>query len=362
VLLLQALVLTPVILATAIGGSQLLNIVQQSQLDPSMVKIAVFIGLPIGMLLGIVNSTLIAQQRIRVYSTLQVLTAVIQVGLLVFLTTIEKLTALSAVAVYAFAPLPAVLLAAAKLKASSVLIFHLPTFRLIRQLLSYGGRALIGDVLQYFNYRVDVFVVLYLLGSSAVGIYAVSVSIAELIWYVPGAIATVLFPRTALDWEQATQFTPRVSRNVLFVTAIISIFVATMSPLLLITVYGEQYISSLMPLWLLLPGVVILGIAKILASDLAGRGRPEFGTFASGVSLIATIVLDFTLIPIMGVSGAALASTVSYTLTSLLILIAYMRISGNNAFSVLFIKRSDFEMYYELIRKSRGILSIRTQN
>ena len=41
------------------------------------------------------------------------------------------------------------------------------------------------------------------------------------------------------------------------------------------------------------PGIVSLSISKVLTSDLAGRGRPEFGAIAAAVSLIVTIAFDF---------------------------------------------------------------------
>jgi len=68
----------------------------------------------------------------------------------------------------------------------------------------------------------------------------------------------------------------------------------------------------------LLPGVVLLGSAKILTNDIAGRGYPHYNSITAGLSLVVTIILNFILIPMMGVVGAALASTLSYVLTFLL--------------------------------------------
>ena len=68
-------------------------------------------------------------------------------------------------------------------------------------------------------------------------------------------------------------------------------------------------------------------------------------------SLVATIGLDFLLIPRMGITGAALASTVSYGLNSLILLWLYVRFSGNSVGSVLFVRMNDLRLYRDILRK-----------
>jgi len=358
--LIQSILVMPVMLLATVGASYLSSIFSNNQLDPLMIVVAALIGLPAGTVLGIANNSLIALQHVRDYGLLQILTAGIQIGLLASLAVVDRLTTLSAVAVFALAPLPAIVISYYRLKAAGVILVNFPDLDLIRRMILYGGRAWLGNMLQYFNYRVDVFIVFFLLGAGAVGIYAVAVSLAELIWYIPGAVSTILFPRTAMDWNRATQFTPRVSRNALVVMTILAIFMAITGPILFKVVYGEQFSDSFAPLWVLLPGVVFLGVGKILAGDLACRGKPEYWTYSAGVSLVATVLLDFVLIPVMGIVGAALASTVSYAIAAFLLLMLYVRISKNTAFSVLLISSEDFEVYLAFLRKARVFLLART--
>jgi O-antigen/teichoic acid export membrane protein len=58
--------------------------------------------------------------------------------------------------------------------------------------------------------------------------------------------------------------------------------------------------------------VILLGGAKVLTNEIAGRGYPHYNSFTSGVALILTVLFDLILIPRFGIIGAALASSIAY--------------------------------------------------
>jgi len=151
------------------------------------------------------------------------------------------------------------------------------------------------------------------LGSSDVGIYSVSVSIAELLWYLPNSVGFIIFPKAAASGKMEMRyFTKRVFSITLLLTFIGAIGLALIGKYLIIFVYSISFVSAYTPLLILLPGVVLLGGAKVLSNEMAGRGYPQLNSYVSGLSFIITIVLDLLLVPPMGIIGAAYASTFSY--------------------------------------------------
>jgi Na+-driven multidrug efflux pump len=80
------------------------------------------------------------------------------------------------------------------------------------------------------------------------------------------------------------------------------------------------------------------------------RGYPRVILLAGLVALLVNIGLNILLIPRMGVSGAALASAVSYTLNALVVLTAFLRISGLRAAVVLVPRGSDFRLLRDSLR------------
>ena len=75
---------------------------------------------------------------------------------------------------------------------------------------NFGLRGQVGQIAQYFNYRLDALILGGFAGVAPVGIYAISTSLAEVVSYVSNAAATVAFPRFA----EAVQRPAQVSRIV----------------------------------------------------------------------------------------------------------------------------------------------------
>ena len=58
---------------------------------------------------------------------------------------------------------------------------------------------------------------------------------------------------------------------------------------------------------------------------------------------MANVALNLVWIPQYGIVGAALASSVSYTLVAVMVMVAYLRITGSRLSEVLLLKREDLQ-------------------
>lgn len=191
-----------------------------------------------------------------------------------------------------------------------------PVFQkdLLKSLLSYGIKCFLSNILWLVNLRFDVFVVNYFLAPSAVGLYMTGVAYTELLRMFPSAVSGVLFPRVSISsGEEASKFTAIiVSILTLFLipAAILSYLFA---PIIIPFLFGKAFIPSVSVVGYLLPGVITWALGSQLGSYLLGKGFPEAGIWASLGGVIATIALDFTLIPVWGIKGASIASSTAYT-------------------------------------------------
>jgi O-antigen/teichoic acid export membrane protein len=221
---------------------------------------------------------------------------------------------------------------------------------LLKEQTKYGLRAYFGNLTQFLNYRLDMFLVAVFLVPAEVGFYSIAVGIAEKLWMLPNAIATVLFPRvSSIKKAEADNITVQVARHVFLIMFILSIIIASLAKPVIKILYGLAFLPSVIPFLILLPGVVALGVAKTLTSNLAGRGKPQFGTYASFISLAVNIPLNLLLIPKWGISGAAFASSIAYIIATLVVIISFTKISKKPWQDILFVKRSDFKYYKNLI-------------
>jgi O-antigen/teichoic acid export membrane protein len=189
-----------------------------------------------------------------------------------------------------------------------------------------GLRGQIGNVAAFFNYRLDVFIVNYFLNPAQVGLYAIGVVTSEALWQVPAAAATALFPRTARTIQEgASEFTCLILRQVFFISCVSGAVLALISPMAVPLVFGARFKPSVAVIWWILPGTIAMSLAKVASSDLAARYKTGYSSSFGVVAFVTTVVLDFLLIPRMGIRGAALASSVAYTVNGTLLLLAIRR-------------------------------------
>jgi O-antigen/teichoic acid export membrane protein len=216
--------------------------------------------------------------------------------------------------------------------------------------IKFGAKTHIANLAQFLNYRLDVFIIAIYLPPESVGYYAVATLISERLWTIPNSIGIVLFPKvSSTSNESANIITAQVSRNTLFLVTCLVIIVATASYPIIYYLFGEKFISAVKPMLFLLPGITTLSVSKIFAADLSGRGRPQYATYASTSSLISNVFLNLILIPRFGISGAAIASSISYTIASIILFFAFINVSKIPWKDTLFLKPSDFSTYKKFI-------------
>jgi O-antigen/teichoic acid export membrane protein len=225
--------------------------------------------------------------------------------------------------------------------------------QLLRRSISFGFGGYILSLVKFSNLRLGLFLVSYYLGAKEVGIYAVAVSIAALVLHIPDAVRLTLYPTVASSSssKMSSYLTTKVCRQVLLAAILSSILLFVGAKLGIPTFYGLKFRPSIDPLKILLPGVICLGISRLLCSDLAGRGKPMVSGYSGLAGLTVTILADITLIPRLGVQGAALASTLSYFVMSIIPICFFVKYTERKVQDLLIFKLSDWQDYKTILLK-----------
>ncbi len=212
-------------------------------------------------------------------------------------------------------------------------------------LIAFAVPSYFANLTQFLNYRLDVFVVGYYAGSAPLGRYTLAVSLAQLLWLLSNAAASVLLPKIAADNSaENVMHTARVTRLSLLASLVSGLALAAFASLALPAVYGEAFRPSVAALLYLLPGIVAFSVANVLAAYLAGAGKPKLNLLVSATSLVFTVTLDLILIPRMGIIGAALASTISYSWAAFLITWLFVRETNFSVRELLFPTMQDIRL------------------
>ena len=67
----------------------------------------------------------------------------------------------------------------------------------------------------------------------------------------------------------------------------------------------------------------------MLTNEIAGRGYPHYNSLNAFLSLVITVIFDLLLIPRYGILGAAMASSLAYTVNFLAAVTFYLVVSGS---------------------------------
>jgi len=317
----KALVLTAGLTVVAIlGVAVLLPLIREAILhDITLELIAfAFLAFPLALYATLTTGIVMGRRAVRWYAGVNIAYPIATTVLLVVVLGGLGSSVEAAIAVYLIAS--AIQAIGFALGAASVTraVGH-PDSATYRDLVGYGLRFYPGSLSGFFNYRADAFLIAFLIAdaSADLGYYSMAVGLAEMVFFFPRAVSGLFFPHVA---GSSREDSDRQVAVVTRVTLLVSAVAATMlvpAAALMISILLPAFSPAMGPLLVLLPGVVALSGANVVGSYLRGIGRPGLPSLVSLVALAINIVANLVLIPRLGIVGAAAASFVSYTLSSL---------------------------------------------
>lgn len=311
---------------------------------------------PLSLLTTYFQSILLGQNRIRDYNLVSLAQAGTYLMLILFLILGLGGGVFSAILAWASAFIVTAIFSILLVRKSTAIgfIFHPLIFK---DSVKFGVKGYLGNLVQFSNYRLDMFLIAFFMNVTSVGYYSIAVTMAEVLWYFPGAVGTIIYARTPiLSAEDANASTPRICRNTLFLTILAALVMFALGKPIIALFFGSAFLPALKPFWILLPGVVALSIDMVLGNEITGRGKPLIGTIVAGVSLIVNIPMNIILIPRMGIAGAALASTVAYVVDAIVVTIIFLKMSKNSWVDTLVLKRDDLSIYTNALSSIRSFV------
>ena len=224
----------------------------------------------------------------------------------------------------------------------------------VQDLWKYGFQVHWGNIAQQANLRFDMLILNPLVSTAAVGLYSVAVPLAQLILLIPGALSQALFPRVAnTSHEQGAQTTTQMTRVALYISMLGAVGLAVAGKPVL-SVFGSEFTAAYGAMLALIPGLLFLSVAMIVAQFLAGIGKPQYNSIASVIALAVNLVLLFVLIPRWGIVGASVASSVAYATQCLFICFYFFNIAKVPARSILVPQHGDFAQIKRALSFGRG--------
>lgn len=191
---------------------------------------------------------------------------------------------------------------------------------LLKKMLKLGIFSQSGNAMQLMNYRLDIYLLesfFPVRGLSMIGQYSAANQMGESIWIIPRAIASVQYGR--ISNSDDASYSRRLSLRLMalcMALATVGVVILLMIPSEgFVWLLGERFRETGTTLAYLAPGILFLSGSIPLSPYFSGRGLHAINAWAAAAGLLATLCVGLWLIPNLGVSGAAITSSVSYGVT-----------------------------------------------
>ncbi len=223
----------------------------------------------------------------------------------------------------------------------------------LKEIFSYSLPAYFANLVQHLSYRLDIFIVNFFLGVREVGLYALALNIGQTIWLFSGTISNVLYPNIASSTDETAirERTTRIAKLTFWTNVFLALILAVIARELLPFVYGSAFQESVSSLLWLLPGIATFGITNVISSYVVGIGKPRLTFWFAIVCLFTMIALDIWLVPLWGIDGASIASSMAYFVTTLVSIAVFVRESGAHPLRMVIPDREDMHTVIGFLKR-----------
>ncbi len=291
-----------------------------------------FIYIIISSIAVFVKSVLIGFQKISIATSAEILrlSAVIITVLLLFN---KKVTVFAPLYAFIFGWVIVVLfLLPFMFKTFSFLKYCVrDSHKTTKMLFSFGLPVMLTSIGSRVIAQLDTLLLTYFGTLEQVGIYNVILPSSLLFLFASGSISIVLFPliselQARGDKKRITECCQLLQKYIFvaIVPAMLAVFV--FADLFLSIFFGPAYVVGKQAFQILLIGVIVFSVSKINHDMISALGKPKQVTSIIAIAAVINFIANIILIPLYGIEGAAVATSISYLAALILSSIALSKI------------------------------------
>ena len=213
------------------------------------------------------------------------------------------------------------------------------SWEILREMVRYGRFVSAGNILGIINRTVDNIVVGRLLGTTAVGFYAVGYRLADFPTAVIGhVVGRVMFPAYSFLQDDLAAFRRAFVQNlqrVALVALPVSVALVVAAEPIVLALLGAKWLPIVTPLRILGLYGLVRGFASPCGAVYQAAGKPHLVPLWALPQTVLIVPLLLLLTPPYGVSGAAASVLVAFSASALPALVVAMRLLDLRATALL---------------------------
>ncbi len=217
-----------------------------------------------------------------------------------------------------------------------------------KELLSFAKYPYISGFISFLVYRADVFIVNIILGKYATGIYGIAVLLIESMNYISKSIQLVILAKIprfeSVEGRDSVIF---IVKTVFIVLLFLGIIFVLYGKFFILLIFGADFVESSKLIIYLVPGIIILGINKVISSYFIAKGWVKIFILINSCALTLNILLDIIYVPLYKLTAASISTSIAY-FSSFIIILIYFLNKEKLPLSVFLPKKNDFKIIKDM--------------
>ena len=184
-----------------------------------------------------------------------------------------------------------------------------------KEMLHYGAFLQLSTLVSTLNKRLSLYLLKTHCDERQLGVYASGTQVTEGINIVGQSIGLVAFSALSNteNKQRASQLTLRFMKLSVLLTFTALLVICLLPSAFFELLFSEEFADIRPVILLISPGIVFFSAHTVLANYFSGTGRPKYNLYASLIGLSVTVISAFILIPWLGIRGAAITTSLTYT-------------------------------------------------
>lgn len=193
-----------------------------------------------------------------------------------------------------------------------------------KELLKDAWPLILSGVAVGIYMKIDQVMIKNILGDTEVGLYAVAVKLSEVWYFIPSIITASVFPAIVKAHQRSEEeFNNRMSKLYFLMfwsSVLIALSTTFLAGPIIKILFGEAYLGSIMVLQIYIWSGVFVFLGVSISKYLLTTNNNIVILTGTLLGAIANVLLNIYLIQSIGISGAAIATFVSYSMSVIIII------------------------------------------
>ncbi len=195
-----------------------------------------------------------------------------------------------------------------------------PSRHVVSHFLKQSWPIILSDLLVILFFKLGQVMVMHLLDAQALGFYSAALKIVEVLIFVPQVIMFATYPRLAQLSPSSLAFQTlltHIIRLVLILSVGMYLLLMFFGESVILVLFGEGYTQSAQLLPYLAVGIFFTHIGTVRGYWVVSLGLQKYHLHSAIQGLIVLVTFNLILIPLYGLTGAAIAACIAYFVNSI---------------------------------------------